>query len=68
MAPPHQGRFWHTRGMVLARVGNFLMNRIPEIVDVQVADDSMLLEENNNDDSLKSGAFIGAQGSPWQLR
>ncbi|XP_024388853.1 uncharacterized protein [Physcomitrium patens] len=36
------GRFWHTRSMVLARVANYLQKRIPEIVEVQIEDESQL--------------------------
>ena len=43
---------------MLTRVANYLMNRIPELVDVEVADEAMLLEENNNNESLKTGACI----------
>ena len=44
--------------MVLARVGNYLMNRIPEIVDVSVADEAMLLEENNVDEDAPTGTCV----------
>mmetsp|Transcript_19489 Transcript_19489/g.25249 ORF Transcript_19489/g.25249 Transcript_19489/m.25249 type:complete len:135 (+) Transcript_19489:19-423(+) len=36
------GRFWHERSLVLARVGNFLQNYIPEICDVVIEDPSQL--------------------------
>lgn len=36
------GRFWHTRSMVLARVANYLQKRIPEILEVQIEDESQL--------------------------
>lgn len=36
--------------MVLARVGSFIMERIPEVVGVEIEDESMLLQENNVDD------------------
>ena len=42
------GRFWHERTTVLARVSQFLTDRIPEIIDVGVVDPDMLLEENND--------------------
>mmetsp|Transcript_40564 Transcript_40564/g.108560 ORF Transcript_40564/g.108560 Transcript_40564/m.108560 type:complete len:169 (-) Transcript_40564:137-643(-) len=42
------GRFWHERTTVLARVSQFLTDRIPEIIDVGVEDPGMLLEENND--------------------
>mmetsp|Transcript_77845 Transcript_77845/g.152342 ORF Transcript_77845/g.152342 Transcript_77845/m.152342 type:complete len:121 (-) Transcript_77845:334-696(-) len=45
------GRFWHQRPTVLARVGSFIMERIPEVVAVEISDEAMLLEENNTDDS-----------------
>lgn len=36
------GRFWHERSMVLARVANYLQKRIPEIVEVEIEDESQL--------------------------
>lgn len=36
------GRFWHQRSEVLARVGSFLQERIPEICDVEIEDMSQL--------------------------
>ena len=42
-----KGRFWHTRGQVLERVSNYLMQRIPEIVDVDVEDQWQLTDEAN---------------------
>ncbi|KAF3331049.1 hypothetical protein FCM35_KLT04403 [Carex littledalei] len=36
------GRFWHTRALVLARVGNYLKNRIPEILEVEIEDEKQL--------------------------
>lgn len=36
------GRFWHERSMVLARVANYLRKRIPEIVEVEIEDESQL--------------------------
>ena len=36
------GRFWHEKSTVLARVGNFLTNEIPEICDVQIEDPAQL--------------------------
>ena len=45
-----EGRFWHKRSTVLARVANFITDRIPECVDVTVADPSML------DDSLQDSS------------
>jgi hypothetical protein len=44
-----KGRFWHQRPTVLKRVGAYLMARIPEIVDVIVADEYELTDEANND-------------------
>mmetsp|Transcript_3810 Transcript_3810/g.7553 ORF Transcript_3810/g.7553 Transcript_3810/m.7553 type:complete len:231 (-) Transcript_3810:321-1013(-) len=43
-----KGRFWHQRTTVLSRVGSYLMGRIPEIVDVVVADDWELTDEAND--------------------
>jgi hypothetical protein len=42
-----KGRFWHTRTTVLERVANYLQQRIPEIVDVQVEDPWQLTDEAN---------------------
>ncbi|KAH7387064.1 hypothetical protein KP509_16G003200 [Ceratopteris richardii] len=36
------GRFWHQREVVLARLANYLQKRIPEIMDVQIEDESQL--------------------------
>jgi hypothetical protein len=43
-----KGRFWHTRTAVLERVGNYLTQRIPEIVDVSIEDPWQLTDEANN--------------------
>eukprot|EP00850_Spirogloea_muscicola_P007276 SM000036S13320 [mRNA] locus=s36:610139:611419:+ [translate_table: standard] len=43
-----QGRFWHERSMVLARLGNFLQKRIPEILEVQVEDPKQLDDSPEN--------------------
>lgn len=43
-----KGRFWHQRPTVLSRVGAYLTARIPEIVDVIVADDYELTDEAND--------------------
>ncbi|KAM7253150.1 hypothetical protein ACFE04_008834 [Oxalis oulophora] len=37
-----RGRFWHERSMVLARVGNYLKQRIPEILEVDIEDEKQL--------------------------
>jgi len=37
-----KGRFWHPRGMVLARVGAYLQARIPEIMEVLIESDTQL--------------------------
>jgi hypothetical protein len=42
-----KGRYWHQRTTVLERVGNYLMQRIPEIVDVTVEDPYQLTDEAN---------------------
>eukprot|EP00977_Amphora_coffeiformis_P010112 scaffold2357_cov167-Amphora_coffeaeformis.AAC.20 len=42
-----KGRFWHTRNTVLDRVSNYLQQRIPEIVDVDVEDPYQLTDEAN---------------------
>jgi len=43
-----KGRFWHQRPTVLARVSSYLIERIPEIVDVMVDDPWELTDEANN--------------------
>lgn len=42
-----KGRFWHERTTVLARVANYLQDRIPEIIDVTVEDEWQLTNEAN---------------------
>ncbi|CAK7336194.1 unnamed protein product [Dovyalis caffra] len=37
-----KGRFWHERSMVLARMGNYLKQRIPEILEVDIEDEKQL--------------------------
>jgi len=44
-----KGRFWHERTMVLARVKNYVLHRIPEIIDVVVEDVASLSNEANDD-------------------
>jgi hypothetical protein len=42
-----KGRYWHQRTTVLERVSNYLMQRIPEIVEVMVEDPYQLTDEAN---------------------
>lgn len=44
-----KGRFWHQRTTVLDRVGSYIIGRIPEVIDVYVADDWELTDEANNE-------------------
>mmetsp|Transcript_39394 Transcript_39394/g.72689 ORF Transcript_39394/g.72689 Transcript_39394/m.72689 type:complete len:208 (-) Transcript_39394:212-835(-) len=44
-----KGRFWHQRTTVLDRVGAYIMGRIPEVVDVYVADEWELTDEANDE-------------------
>jgi hypothetical protein len=44
-----KGRFWHTREQVLVRVANYLQQRIPEIVDVEIEDPYQLTNEANEE-------------------
>ena len=37
-----KGKFWHTRATVVARIGNYLKNRIPEILEVEIEDEDQL--------------------------
>lgn len=43
-----KGRFWHQRPTVLDRVGAYIIGRIPEVIDVVVADEYELTDEANN--------------------
>ncbi|PIA35952.1 hypothetical protein AQUCO_03400088v1, partial [Aquilegia coerulea] len=36
------GRFWHERSLVIARLGNYLKQRIPEILEVDIEDEKQL--------------------------
>ena len=42
-----KGRFWHERTTVLDRVSNYLIQRIPEIIEVNVEDPWQLSKEAN---------------------
>ncbi|XP_073158265.1 uncharacterized protein [Henckelia pumila] len=42
------GRFWHTRSTVLARLGNYLKQRIPEILEVDIEDEKQLDDSPEN--------------------
>lgn len=37
-----RGRFWHERSLVLARLANYLKQRIPEILEVDIEDEKQL--------------------------
>ena len=37
-----QGRFWHKRADVLARVAAYLQRRIPDLMEVEIEDDTQL--------------------------
>ncbi|KAM6571357.1 hypothetical protein CsatA_015437 [Cannabis sativa] len=37
-----KGRFWHKRSTVVARLGNYLKQRIPEILEVDIEDEKQL--------------------------
>ena len=56
-----KGRFWHQRTRVVERVSNYVLERIPECVDVEIEDAAQLddadkdpleavLDEKFNDD------------------
>ena len=42
------GRFWHKRSTVLARVANYLKQRIPEILEVDIEDEKQLDDSPEN--------------------
>jgi len=37
-----KGRFWHQRSMILLRMGSYLKEQIPEILDVEIEDEAQL--------------------------
>ncbi|XP_042494055.1 uncharacterized protein LOC122073528 [Macadamia integrifolia] len=43
-----RGRFWHERSIVLARLGNYLKQRIPEILEVDIEDEKQLDDSSEN--------------------
>ncbi|XP_030926178.1 uncharacterized protein LOC115952946 [Quercus lobata] len=43
-----KGRFWHKRSTVVARVGNYLKQRIPEILEVDIEDEKQLDDSPQN--------------------
>ncbi|KAL4387618.1 hypothetical protein GQ457_09G018430 [Hibiscus cannabinus] len=43
-----KGRFWHKRSTVVARVGNYLKQRIPEILEVEIEDEKQLDDSPEN--------------------
>ena len=42
------GRFWHDKKMVLARVTNYIKNRIPECLDIILENPEQLEEDDQN--------------------
>ncbi|KAK9823912.1 hypothetical protein WJX72_006310 [[Myrmecia] bisecta] len=42
------GRFWHKRADVVARVGCYLQKRIPEVLEVEIEDDTQLSDSAEN--------------------
>ncbi|CAA0808744.1 Unknown protein [Striga hermonthica] len=42
------GRYWHKRSTVLARLGNYLKQRIPEILEVDIEDEKQLDDSPEN--------------------
>ncbi|THU51991.1 hypothetical protein C4D60_Mb06t36900 [Musa balbisiana] len=43
-----KGRFWHMRNTVLERISNYLKNRIPEILEVDIEDEKQLDDSPEN--------------------
>ncbi|KAG6496826.1 hypothetical protein ZIOFF_044698 [Zingiber officinale] len=43
-----KGRFWHKRSTVLDRISNYLKNRIPEILEVDIEDEKQLDDSPEN--------------------
>ncbi|KAJ1640903.1 hypothetical protein T492DRAFT_924350 [Pavlovales sp. CCMP2436] len=46
------GQFWHRRRTVLQRVGAYVSRRIPEIVEITLADPSMAEDLEYNSDGI----------------
>ncbi|CAH9091063.1 unnamed protein product [Cuscuta epithymum] len=42
------GKFWHKRSTVVARIGNYLKQRIPEILEVDIEDEQQLDDSPEN--------------------
>lgn len=42
------GRFWHKRGDVLARIAAYMRRRIPDIMEVNIEDDDQLDDSAEN--------------------
>ncbi|KAJ8904508.1 hypothetical protein NDN08_001026 [Rhodosorus marinus] len=47
------GRFWHKKSDVLARVSLYLQNRIPEVCDVVIEDESQLDDADEKVEKLR---------------
>lgn len=47
-----EGRFWHRRRTVLQRVGQFISRRIPEIVEITLADPTMAEDFELDEDGV----------------
>ncbi|KAJ0965252.1 hypothetical protein J5N97_026390 [Dioscorea zingiberensis] len=43
-----KGRFWHKRVTVLERIGTYLKNRIPEILEVEIEDEKQFDDSPEN--------------------
>ncbi|KAJ4722879.1 Multidrug efflux pump subunit AcrB like [Melia azedarach] len=43
-----RGRFWHKRSTVVARLANYLKQRIPEILEVDIEDEKQLDDSPDN--------------------
>lgn len=43
-----RGRFWHERSTVIARLANYLKQRIPEILEVDIEDEKQLDDSPEN--------------------
>ncbi|KAG0467978.1 hypothetical protein HPP92_017306 [Vanilla planifolia] len=43
-----QGRFWHKRETVLARLANYLKSRIPDVLEVDIEDEKQLDDSPEN--------------------
>jgi hypothetical protein len=64
------GRFWHQRSMVVERVKKYVMDRIPECVDVEIVDVAQLDDTNPTDLEEKfaelDAVWASGEAAQWE--